>query len=60
MEKHTEKTQKQEYSIPRIVHVKLDNLISLQMASTPPQLGNEASLMKPEYMNNDPFKANLG
>jgi len=56
----TQETDKTDYTTPIIKQVKLDNEISLEMSSNPPGYSNEAEMMKPEYLNNDPFKTNVG
>ena len=50
---------KQLYSSPQIERIKLDNEISLVLISDDPGDPN-ASLITPEYFNNNPFKANVG
>ena len=57
--KTTDNTNKRIYSSPSIVHIELDNEISLQLESTPPPAPGEVKLNIPEYFNNNPFKANL-
>jgi hypothetical protein len=58
--KNTEKNiEKRMYYCPEIVCVKLDNEISLALESNPPEGPGEGSLA-PKYMNNDPFRTNLG
>ena len=49
--------KKRVYSLPKIKQIKLDNEISLQLASEPavPPNGDEV-YNKPEYFNNDPYK----
>jgi len=49
------------YSAPAIECIKLDNDISLQLASDPgtPDSGDEV-YNTPHYLNNDPYKSNLG
>jgi hypothetical protein len=51
---------KKEYSTPVIDKIKLDNEVSLTLDSTPPTGPNEGYLKAPEYINNDPFKTNVG
>jgi hypothetical protein len=53
-----ELTIKREYKTPEIIKVNLDNEISLQLES-PATLPNESSL-PPAYLNNDPFRNNIG
>jgi len=53
-------TIKQIYIVPKMERIELDNEISLQLESTPPQAPGEANLYAPEYISNDPFKTNLG
>ncbi len=50
---------KSPYISPVIRMIKLDNEISLQLESAPPDGPNETLGIAPEYFNNDPFKANL-
>jgi hypothetical protein len=50
---------KSPYISPDIRMIKLDNEISLQLESAPPEGPQETSEITPEYFNNDPFKANL-
>lgn len=45
------------YSTPEITSIKLDNEISLALASDPPTPGNENASITTDYFNNDPFKA---
>ena len=52
--------QKLTYSIPEIVSIKLDNEISLQLESAPPEGPGEGAFLSPEYLRHDPFKNNLG
>jgi len=49
-----ESIAKRKYYTPLIEHVKLDNEISLVLASDPPA-GPGESQNVPEYFNNDPF-----
>ena len=51
---------KKEYLTPVVEKIKLDNEVSLTLESTPPAGPNEGYLKVPEYLNNDPFKGNLG
>ena len=52
--------KKRVYTAPEIVHVKLDNEISLILESDPPTgPGGFGSLTAPEHFNNDPFKSNM-
>lgn len=53
-------TVRAKYLTPSISCIRLDNEISLQLASDPPVLPNEGRVIAPEYFNNDPFKTNLG
>lgn len=53
-------TEKRMYLNPTIELLKLDNEISLALQSTPPEGPGEGASLTPEYLNNDPFKANLG
>jgi len=54
------KIEKRIYNCPEIVCVILDNEISLALESTPPDGPTEGVLFAPEYLNNNPFKSNLG
>ena len=50
-----------QYTTPKIDRIELDNEISLTLDSTSPPIGPGGGyLIKPEYLNNDPFKNNLG
>ena len=51
--------KKPEYTSPRIELIELDNEISLVLDSNPPVGPGGGYLIKPEYLNNDPFKANM-
>ena len=58
-------SKKQIYNSPRIERIELDNEISLVLVSGDPgdpSSGQDpnASLMAPEYFNNNPFKSNMG
>ena len=53
-------TEKRMYNTPEIVCVELDNEIALALESTPPEGPGDGASLAPEYMNNDPFKANYG
>jgi hypothetical protein len=53
-------TEKRIYKNPAIKLIKLDNEISLALQSEPPLGPGEGTLLAPEYMNNDPFKINMG
>lgn len=46
------------YIVPHIESIELDNEISLQLESIPPEAPGEAKLNLPEQFNNDPFKSN--
>ena len=46
------------YISPIVEIVKLDNEISLQLESLPPDGPGEFSSFAREYINNDPFKTN--
>ena len=50
-------TLKEQYIIPLIESIELDNEISLGLESSPPAGPGEA-LNAPEYFNYDPFKPN--
>ena len=47
---------KQNYLVPMIVKIELDNEITLLLESTPPAGPNEGSLKTPEYFKINPFK----
>ena len=47
------KSTKGVYLTPSIEKIKLDNEISLSLASLPPVGPGNGYLMKPEYLNND-------
>jgi len=53
------KIEKRIYTQPQLVYVKLDNEISLALESAPPFGPGEEASLAPEYMNIDPFRANL-
>ncbi len=55
-----ESIEKRMYNIPKIVRVELDNEISLVLQSEPPLGPGEEASLAPEYINNDPFKTNMG
>ncbi len=51
------KTAKRSYTVPKVERIKLDNEISLVLASDGPVGPDESNnLNAPEYFNNDPFK----
>jgi hypothetical protein len=52
--------EKRIYKNPLIELIELDNEISLALESTPPDGPGEGALLSPEYLNNDPFKTNMG
>jgi len=52
--------EKCKYNTPVIEQIKLDNEISLVLDSTPPVGPDEGYLKRPLYLNNDPFKSNIG
>ena len=55
--------QKLAYSTPELRSIKLDNEISLQLQSaTPPDGPGESGVgyLSPEFIQNNPFKTNLG
>jgi hypothetical protein len=52
-------TEKRMYLNPEIELIKLDNEIALALESNPPEGPGEGAFLAPEYMNNDPFKANI-
>jgi hypothetical protein len=51
---------KKKYTAPRIECIPLDNEISLALQSEPPLGPGESLSLTSEYMNNDPFRNNLG
>ena len=51
--------EKRKYSTPLLELIRLDNEISLILASDPPTYESSNSSNKPEYFNHDPFKSNL-
>ena len=59
MKTQIENTAKRIYIVPQIEQIKLDNEISLALASAPPAgpfETNNSGSNAPEYFNNDPFK----
>jgi hypothetical protein len=52
--------EKRKYIKPRIEWIPLDNEISLALESTPPAGPEEGASLAPEYLNNDPFRNNMG
>jgi hypothetical protein len=52
--------EKRTYTSPKIEQIKLDNEISLALESTPANGPGEGYNKVPEYLNNDPFKNNVG
>ena len=53
----TETLNKKIYSSPNIEMIKLDNDISLQLVSPPPNTApGEGGFNAPSHFNNDPFK----
>ncbi len=53
-------SKKRTYSAPAIEYIMLDNDISLQLESPgKPDSGDEV-YNTPHYLNNDPFKTNMG
>jgi len=52
--------EKSIYKTPQIECVKLDNEISLQLQSDAPVGPDESFSKAYEYLNNDPFKSNMG
>jgi hypothetical protein len=51
---------KRVYSQPEITRVKLDNEISLALESNPAAGPDEVMNNTHDYINNDPFKTNMG
>lgn len=60
MKTQIENTENSSYIQPQIERIKLDNDISLQLDSEPPTGPGEPTTLAPDYLNNDPFKNNLG
>lgn len=52
-------TEKRRYNPPMMERIKLDNAISLALASAPPAGPFESGNSAPGYFNNDPFKTTL-
>jgi hypothetical protein len=50
---------KPDYIPPIIKRIILDNEISLALESSPAPGPGEGALMKPEHIDNNPFKTNL-
>jgi secreted Zn-dependent insulinase-like peptidase len=59
MKTKNEMSKQRAYSPPQVERIKLDNEISLVLASDPPIVPGESLHVQnaPEYFNNDPFKA---
>jgi len=56
-----ESTKKRAYLFPVIECIKLDSEISLTLDSnTPPVYGDEIVSLIPTFLNNDPFRNNVG
>jgi len=53
-------TEKRIYLNPTIELIKLDNEISLALESFPPEGPEEGLSLAPEYINNNPFRNNMG
>lgn len=54
-------TEKRTYCAPQIEQIKLDNEISLVLESAPPKGDDGDEVYNAHgYLNNDPFKTNLG
>ncbi len=49
--------EKKKYKAPEIVKIELDNEISLALESEPPIGPEEGAKLTPEYLKNDPFRA---
>lgn len=61
MKTNIENTGKKPYCLPQIERIKLDNEISLVLASDPTPDTEPGGWSKaPEHFNNDPFKTNIG
>jgi hypothetical protein len=48
-----------EYIAPKIEVIQLDNEISLQLESTPPEGPGESASLSAEYMKTNPFKTEI-
>jgi len=48
------------YIVPQIEQIRLDNEISLALESDPPIYETSNHSNVPEYLNNDPFRNNIG
>lgn len=57
---NTQTNNKRIYCSPVIECVKLDNEISLALESDPPTYESKCNLNQFEFLNNDPFKTDLG
>jgi hypothetical protein len=56
----TKITEKRIYISPEVINIKLDNEISLALASSPPEGPSEGALKtSPHFLNADPFKNSL-
>lgn len=53
-------TEKRSYFPPIIAEIILDNEISLALESFPPDGPNEGAYFSPDFLENNPFKSNLG
>lgn len=53
-------TEKRSYFPPIVDKIELDNEISLALESSPPIGPDEGAYLSPDYLENDPFKTNLG
>lgn len=51
--------EKRIYFHPQIVHVKLDNEISLALESAPPEGPDEVMNRATDFQNNDPFNPTM-
>ena len=60
MSKRNSKTEKREYLQPIITVIGLDNDISLQLQSNPPNPDNEDVITKSNYYNQNPFVSQNG
>jgi hypothetical protein len=52
--------KKKQYKAPIIELIKLDSDISLALESNPPEGPGETGSLSPEFLQNEPFKSQLG
>lgn len=60
MKTYKKDISKKIYLSPKIEVMKLDNEISLALASAPPLGPGESSIIIPDYLASDPFKNQIG